>query len=159
MECIQIIRVSELDEVLIAHLIEESLSQGFRFVERLFQEYSSGVNNFDKPGEALFAALLNSRVIGVGGLNHDPYLNDPNIGRLRHLYVESAWRRQGVGGLLVSQIIHEARRHYRLLTLRADMLAATTFYQVLGFKTEPSWAHTTHHLQLGEVDYYPPNLL
>lgn len=131
MECIQIIRVSELDEVLIAHLIEESLSQIFRFVERLFQENSSGVNNFDKPGEALFAALLNSRVIGIGGLNQDPYLNDPNIGHLRHLY---------------GQIIHEARRHYRLLTWRADMLSSTRFYQVLGFKTEPNWAHTTHHL-------------
>lgn len=155
MEHIQIIHLSEFDEVLINHLIEESLSQGFRFVERLVQDYRSGANCFNKSGEALFATLLDDVVVGIGGLNQDPYFNDSMIGRLRHLYVESAFRRRGVGRLLVAQIIYEATQHYQLLTLRTDTIAADNFYQKLGFKTQPNWKHTTHHLQLSKTEYYP----
>jgi ribosomal protein S18 acetylase RimI-like enzyme len=97
---------------------------------------------------------LHDVVIGIGGLNRDPYFNDPKIGRLRHLYIESAFRRRGVGRLLVSQIIHESSQHYQLLTLRTDTTAADKFYQKLGFKTQPNWEHTTHHLQLNETKYY-----
>lgn len=154
MQHIHIIRISKLDEVLINHLIKESLSQGFGFVERLVRDYRSGMNCFDKSGEALFSALLQDVIIGIGGLNRDPYFNDPKIGRLRHLYIESAWRQHGVGRLLVNQIIHEASQHYQILTLRTDTTAADKFYQKLGFKTQPKWEHTTHHLQLNETEYY-----
>ena len=151
---IQILRISKLDDVLIAHLIKESLSQRFRFIERLVRDYRSGTNCFNQTGEALFVALLQDVIIGIGGLNRDPYVNNPKIGRLRHLYVESAFRRRGVGRLLVSQIIHEASQHYQILTLRTDTTAAAKFYQKLGFKTQPNWEHTTHHLQLSETEYY-----
>jgi hypothetical protein len=40
-------RVLELDVRLISHLVEESLSQEFRFVERFVQQYCSGANRFD----------------------------------------------------------------------------------------------------------------
>lgn len=159
MEAIQVVRLEKLDEGAIAHLIDESSSQGFRFVRRLLQEYRSGVNCFDRQGEALFAALINAETIGIGGLNQDPYFNDSNVGRLRHLYVGSSWRRQGIGRLLTERIIHEARQHYRLLTLRTDTLEADRFYQKLGFKTQQNWKHTTHYLQLSSVSYYPELLL
>jgi GNAT superfamily N-acetyltransferase len=71
------------------------------------------------------------------------------------LYVESAWRRQGIGSLLVDRLIREGAKHYQLLTLRTDTPAADKFYQKLGFKTQPNWKHTTHHLQLGEMKYFP----
>ncbi|MEM8718049.1 MAG: GNAT family N-acetyltransferase [Cyanobacteria bacterium P01_G01_bin.39] len=109
---------------LINHLVEESLSQGFQFVSRLVREYNAGLNCFNKSGEMLLKASARGRIIGICGLNLDPYLKDSKIGRLRHLYVESAWRKQGVGLLLVTQLIHEAKQHYELLTLRADTSAA-----------------------------------
>lgn len=147
-EPIKIAHVSEIELGCINHLVEESLSQGFRFVERLLREYRSGLNCFDQRGEILLKASVKGTIVGVGGLNQDPYFNDPQVGRLRHLYVASGWRRQGVGRLLVHQIVHQAKQHYQLLTLRTDTLAAAQFYQTLGFKTQPSWEHTTHHLQL-----------
>jgi GNAT superfamily N-acetyltransferase len=150
MEQIDIIRILDIESVSINHLVEESLSQGFRFVERLIREYRSGFNCFDRPGEILLAASFQGSAIGIGGLNRDPYFNEPKIGRLRHLYVESIWRRQGIGHLLVDRLILEAAKHYQLLTLRTDTPAADRFYQQLGFKTHPNWEHTTHHLQLGE---------
>ncbi|MBE9168762.1 GNAT family N-acetyltransferase [Pleurocapsales cyanobacterium LEGE 06147] len=62
-----------------------------------------------------------------------------------------AWSR----ALLVAHLIHEASQNYHLLTLRTDTLTADEFYQKLGFKTHPSWEHTTHHLQLNQMEYYP----
>ncbi len=158
MEQIDIARISVIQSGLINHLVEESLSQGFRFVERLISEYRSGLNCFDKLGEVLLTASVQGTLVGIGGLNRDPSFNGPNIGRLRHLYVESIWRRCGIGHLLVTQLIREANQHYQLLTLRTDTQAANMFYQKLGFKTHPSWEHTTHHLQLGKTAYYPLSL-
>lgn len=149
MEKIDIARLSCFRDLIgINHLVEESLSQGFRFVERLIQEYRSGLNRFDQCGEVLLTASVQGAVVGIGGLNRDSYFNDPKVGRLRHLYVVSAWRRCSVGSSLVTQLIHEARQHYQLLTLRTDAQSAAQFYQKLGFKTHPNWEHTTHHLQL-----------
>ena len=56
MQHIHIAKISEFDEGLIIHLIEESLSQGFQFVERLVRDYRNSYNCFDKVGEALFIA-------------------------------------------------------------------------------------------------------
>ena len=155
MKRVDINRILDLDEVSIDHLVKESSFQGFRFVERLIRDYRSGLNCFDTSGEMLLTASLEGVVIGVGGLNRDPYFNDLKVGRLRHLYVGSVWRRCGVGRLLVEQLIHEASQHYHLLALRTDTLAADKFYQKLGFKTHPNWEHTTHHLQLSEGAYFP----
>jgi GNAT superfamily N-acetyltransferase len=96
-------------------LIQESLAQGFDFVNRLVTEYASGANRFDQPGEALFGVYDGQRLIAVGGLNRDPYLQDGQTGRVRHVYVLSTWRRQGARRRLVQRIIEEARLHYRRL--------------------------------------------
>jgi len=155
MQSINITRILDIRSGAIDHLVQESLTQGFRFVERLLREYCSGLNCFDQSGELLLAAFVENTVVGIGGLNRDPYCHDPNVGRLRHLYVETVWRRHGVGRLLVNHLVHAASQHYQLLTLRTDTLAADRFYQKLGFKTDPTWEHTTHHLQLNEIEYYP----
>ena len=147
-ERIEFEQITLLELAALDHLVEESLAQQFRFVERLVKEYRSGFNCFNKAGEILITASLKERVIGIAGLNQNPYVDDPEIGRLRHLYVESNWRRRGVGSLLVSQIVKEADRHYQLLTLRTDAVEADQFYQQLGFKTNPIFSHTTHHLRL-----------
>jgi GNAT superfamily N-acetyltransferase len=155
MEQIVIAHILELEPESIHHLAQESLSQGFRFVERLIREYCAGLNYFDRSGEMLLAASVQGTVVGIGGLNRDPYFNNLKVGRLRHLYVGSDWRRRGVGRLLVTRLVHEASQHYQLLTLRTDTPTANEFYQKLGFKIRPCWEHTTHHLQLGQIEYYP----
>jgi GNAT superfamily N-acetyltransferase len=155
MKQVTIAPILEIESESINLLAEESLSQGFRFVERLIREYRSGLNCFDQPGEVLLTASIQGAVVGIGGLNRDPYFNDPKVGRLRHLYVESVWRKHGLGRLLVAHLIREANQHYYLLTLQTDTPTADAFYQKLGFKTYPSWEYTTHHLQLKQMEYYP----
>ena len=148
MKQIDLVRVADDDLEAIERLVTESLSQGFSFVARLVNEYRNGGNCFNKNGEILLMAAIEGKAIAIAGLNQDPYACNPSIGRLRHLYVESVWRRCGVGSLLVSQIIYQASKHYKMLTLRTDNPEADKFYRTLGFKTNPPILHTTHYLEL-----------
>jgi len=52
-------------------LLAESEQAGLRLVRRLIEEWVSGANRFDRPGEMLVGAWLDGRVVGVCGLNVD----------------------------------------------------------------------------------------
>ena len=89
-------RLDELPPEGVGPLVSESEQAGLGFVRRLAEEWASGRNRFDRPGEALFAATLDGRMIGVCGLNIDPYAPGPKVGRVRHLYVLVRHRHLGV---------------------------------------------------------------
>ncbi|GIP38356.1 N-acetyltransferase [Paenibacillus sp. J31TS4] len=127
-------------------LIRESVREGYRFVQRLADEYSSGANRFDRPGERLAVARIGSELIGICGLNEDPYLGDPAFVRLRHLYVSADWRRQGVARRLVEFVLEEARWEGKTVVLRTDNPEADRFYRKLGFAAGNRFAHATHYL-------------
>ena len=52
---------------------KESLCEGFDFIDRLCKEWALGNNRFELPGEAFFIVTANGQVVGVCGLNQDPY--------------------------------------------------------------------------------------
>jgi hypothetical protein len=54
-------------------LEREASAQGFNFLDRLIEEWTTGTNRFDKPGECLLVATDNGHLVGIGGLNIDPY--------------------------------------------------------------------------------------
>ena len=132
-------------------LVAESERQGFRFVRRLVDEWRSGANRFDRPGEVLFAARAGDDVIGVCGLNIDPHADDPRIGRVRHLYVLGAHRHAGVGEHLVADVIEAARGRFARLHLRTTSAAAARLYERLGFRPKPG-RHHSHVLELAASD-------
>ena len=68
-------------------LVLESENEKFRFVRRLYDEYAGGANRFDRDGEALFVAHHLDQIVGICGLNQDPYSQFGNVGRVRRLYV------------------------------------------------------------------------
>jgi GNAT superfamily N-acetyltransferase len=80
-----------------ASLAADGERAGSRIVRRLVEEWASGANRFDRPGEVLLGAWLDGQLVGVCGLNVDPYAAQERVGRVRHLYVLSALRRLGVG--------------------------------------------------------------
>jgi GNAT superfamily N-acetyltransferase len=145
---IEIVRLEQLPMGDLQPLLEESRAQGFEFLDRLVAEYASGTNRFDKPGEALFGVYRGRILIAVGGLNQDPYLPESDIARVRHVYVLSTWRNQGIGKLLMHAIIGEAKGRFRLLTLRTFSAEADGFYRAIGFQTQPELQGATHHLVL-----------
>jgi GNAT superfamily N-acetyltransferase len=150
MKGIAIVRVKQLPPDRLAELVAESEAAGFRFVRWLVEDWDSGNNRFDGPGEALFAALSGSRVIGVCGLNADPYTAAPGVGRVRRLYVLAAFRRSGVGRRLVRAVVATARGHFHQLRLRTDSEAAARFYEALGFQPCGGVPDCTHTLRLAE---------
>jgi GNAT superfamily N-acetyltransferase len=127
-------------------LVALSLREQFPAMQRMREQFESGENRFDRPGEALFEARDGARLVGACGLNRDPYTNDASVGRVRHLYVDPAFRRRGVGRLLVAQVLEHAAKHFervRLRTLRED---ASRFYLALGFRQTEAEPDATHAL-------------
>jgi GNAT superfamily N-acetyltransferase len=130
-----------------AALVEESRLQGYWMLVRLLDEWRDGRNRFKRRGEALLAAWQDKALAGVGGLNVDPYVEGRREGRVRHVYVGAAHRRQGVGRLIVEAIIDKARLHFPVLNVRAPE-EAFAFYKALGFKRVEGQEFVTHRMAL-----------
>jgi GNAT superfamily N-acetyltransferase len=141
-----IVKITDLDVGALERLRVESSLEGFRFVERLREEWISGANRFQAPEEALFLAMVGDQAIGVCGLNRDPYARDIRIGRVRRLYVLRERRSQGVGRALVDAVIAHARTHFDSLRVRTD--AANDFFIARGFRRIEPPTEATHVLNL-----------
>ena len=127
-------------------LLAECEREGGSFLLRLRDEWRSGATRFDRPNEVLLGAFLDGRLIGVGGLSRDPW--QPDIGRLRHLYVLREMRGRGVGRMLVSHIVEKARRTFPVIRLRTRAEEAARLYESFGFIPTAA-PFETHRLALG----------
>lgn len=119
-------------------------AEGFRTISRLIEEWTTGENRFDKPGEALLVVKNNYEVIGVGGLNEDPYRKGQLIGRLRRFYVMRRFRGCGIGRALARELLMRARAKFRYVRLKADTEEASHFYLRLGFRRSSGDDHESH---------------
>lgn len=61
MEEFKVKQLKSLVNIDLTHLVKESKNEGFRFLERLVNDYKNGTNNFNKPGESLYG-LFNKKV-------------------------------------------------------------------------------------------------
>jgi len=147
---ITILRLERLPADRLAELVAESEEAGFRFVRRLVEDWESGRNRFDGPGEALFAAVCGARVVGVCGLNADPYTAALGVGRVRRLYVLTGFRRSGLGRQLVRAVVEVADGHFHQLRLRTEGQAAARFHEALGFEPCRGVPDCTHTLRLSK---------
>ncbi len=130
-------------------LVEASLDEGFDFVARLRDAWIAGENRFDRNGEALFEARKGQHLIGVCGLNRDPYTSDTTVARVRRLYVLPTCRRDGVGRQLVESVLDYASGRFARVRLLTETEAASRFYCSLGFKPTEGEPASTHELVLG----------
>jgi GNAT superfamily N-acetyltransferase len=124
---------------------DAALAEGYGFLRRLMQDWASGANRFDQPGEQLIGAFAGTHLLGVCGLNRDPYLRSRGVGRLRHLYVAPGHRRHGIATALVRSLLRTVAFHR--LRLRTDTAEATAFYLRLGFHPVVD-ATATHAINL-----------
>jgi ribosomal protein S18 acetylase RimI-like enzyme len=142
-----IYRVTHLEPNKFDGLVIPSLEEGFRFVQRLRDEYESGVNRFDQPGEALLLARDVQTVMAVIGLNLDPQ-GQPGVMRVRRFYVLPEHRNRGLGQRMLLEVIELARAaKVKSLELRADNSQAARFYERHGFHALTS-SNPTHSLEL-----------
>lgn len=139
-------RPFSLDDIDVQPLSDEAWTDGYAYVERMLQDWKSGANRFDGPGERLIGAFDDDKLIGFCGLNRDPYT--PEIaGRIRHIYVSLDHRHAGIARALVAQTLDGASNWFPRIRLRATP-ASRSFYELLGFlPVEENEA--THAMRLG----------
>jgi GNAT superfamily N-acetyltransferase len=125
-------------------LVEESRHDGYRFVQRLQDEWLSGANRFDGEGEAIFGYYAATMLVGVGGINRQ----SATSGRLRRFYVARDWRRKGVGRALVRHILSFAAQFYTEVVVHTESSSADTFYCALGFSRVPGSSDPTHRISI-----------
>jgi GNAT superfamily N-acetyltransferase len=140
--------LTDLPRAVLVGLVVESEAAGLRFVRRLSDEWTANTNRFDQPGEALFGAWAAAHLVGVCGLNVDPYTEDGKVGRVRHLYVLTPFRRLGIGRQLVQTLVAAAQGRFRSLRLRTENREAAVFYERLGFRPQFGAPDCTHILDL-----------
>ena len=125
--------------------MEESRLEGYWMLVRLADGWASRRNRFLKHGEALFSVWHGRELVGVCGLNIDPYFDGREQGRVRHLFVSALHRRNGVGRMLVETVVDRARRHFAVLNTRAPQ-EAFVFYEGLGFEPVEGEEFVTHRM-------------
>ena len=148
MKEIAVERILDRPQHVLAGLVEESTAQGAGSLRRIVADWLSGANRFDGPGEGLFVALCDGRVVGVCGLQADSSRPDRAVGRLRDIYVSTTHRRASVGRALAAHVIGEAEKWFNALVLRADTPGAEAFFTALGFEPTPALPGSTHQLDL-----------
>ena len=131
---VKLIEFTDLNFTMIHSLVNEARHNGYDFIQRTIDDWNSGANKFDRRGEKLWGLVSGTELIGIGGLSRDPYADDVNTGRVRHLYILQAYRRKGYATLLMNPIINNARAHFTTLRLFTDNPFAAEFYEKLGFQ-------------------------
>ena len=124
----------------------ESEHEGFKFLGRLLDDWHSGSNRFDRDGEVLLLAVKLDDVVGVGGLNIDPYADDAQVARIRHVYIGREHRRCEIGRRIVAELIEYARQQFREVRLRTDTVSGDLFYRALGFEKFTATPAATHFM-------------
>lgn len=133
------LKVHELEPLVI-----RSEQEGFKHLRRLVDEYVAGENTFSGEGEALYVVREQEQIIGVVGLNQDPF-SDHSTGRIRRLYVHPDYRHLGIGKQLVQKVTSEAKKFYNILVLYTNSEQASQFYIQLAFKQEHGNPHRSHY--------------
>lgn len=118
--------------------------EGHQMVRRTIEEWVSGKNRFDRPGEILLGVFVGHNLTAIGGLNIDPYINEPRTGRLRHIFVDPAWRRRGIASQLISRLISSAPVHFDRIRISTDNPVADRLYLRLGFSHLDTEYKATH---------------
>jgi ribosomal protein S18 acetylase RimI-like enzyme len=132
----------------IERLVDESLEEGFDFLRRLVDDWRSGANRFAAPKENFWCARAEERLVGVCGVNVDPYSQDPMAGRLRHFYIAKDYRRKGYGRALLEMALIHCADKFHTLVLRTHNEQAAAFYESCGFQRIREKTSSTHTMRL-----------
>ncbi|OTY80807.1 GNAT family N-acetyltransferase [Bacillus thuringiensis serovar vazensis] len=130
------IHIQQIEDLMIyehEYLVQESKDEGFYFLIKLISEYENKINTFNKTGECLYGIFHGEKLIGIGGLNEDPYTENNKIGRLRRFYITKDYRRIGLGNLLLKRLLYHAEKYFKVVVLHTDTKQGDAFYIANGF--------------------------
>jgi ribosomal protein S18 acetylase RimI-like enzyme len=143
-----------------AHVFREHRLESLEQDPRAFGE--SATEHLGLPLETISARLGSSEnfvlgafsdgtIVGTAGFFRELREKTGHKGRVWGVYVKPDWRNQGVGRLLLTELVRRARSQPGLeqvtLTVGSDQAAAKRLYISLGFEI---FGHERHALKLGE---------
>ncbi|MES9691739.1 N-acetyltransferase [Bacillus toyonensis] len=150
MKDIHIQQIENLMKYEISHLVQDSKEGGFNFLIKLINEYENKINVFNKTGECLYGIFQGEKLIGIGGLNEDPYTENNKIGRVRRFYIATEYRRKGLGRLLLVRILSDAKKYFNIVVLNTDTEQGDKFYTSGGFVKGKKYVGASHYLNLNK---------
>jgi GNAT superfamily N-acetyltransferase len=118
----------------------DARDEGYKHIERLFDEWQSGGTKFDKDDELLLVAFADSELAAVGGITQDPVLK--RTLRMRRFYVRPEFRRNGIGRKLVEALLVDPRERGVAVVVNAGPKDAGVFWESLGFKPDARDGHS-----------------
>ena len=128
-------------------ILQAAESEGVRNMAMLAAQWTRGEQRFDDPG-ALFAALVDGDLAGVGGVTVETGAGEPAM-RMRRLYVLPMFRRFGVGRRLAGAMMQQGFQAAPLITLNAAASdAAAPFWEGMGFERADAMPGVTHVMRL-----------
>lgn len=128
-------------------ILQAASAEGVRTMAMLAAQWTGGEQRFDDPG-ALFAALVDGELAGVGGVTVETGAVEPAL-RMRRLYVLPMFRRFGVGRRLAGAMMQQGFQAAPLLTVNAAASdAARPFWEAMGFTRTDALPGATHALRL-----------
>jgi RimJ/RimL family protein N-acetyltransferase len=121
-------------------------------IDEVARRLSSTVENGNFVIGAFAKDTNKNNLVGVAGFFHRQGPKIRHRGLIWGVYVQSDWRRHGVGRLLLTEVIRLARTIAGLeqihLAVATDQLAARRLYASLGFE---SYGRDIHALKLGDA--------
>ncbi|KAA0766667.1 GNAT family N-acetyltransferase [Bacillus sp. SH5-2] len=147
------IYIQQIEDLMIYeydYLVQESKDEGFNFLLKLISEYKNEINKFNKTGECLYGVFQEGMLIGIGGLNQDPYTEDNKISRLRRFYISKDYRRTGLGNLLLNRLLSHAEKYFQTVVLHTDTKQGNAFYMANGFVRGNMYKGSSHYKLLQE---------
>jgi ATP diphosphatase len=131
--------VSETPPAGFEALRHEARAAGYNMLERLAGEWTAQERQFNRTGEALFAAYAGNYLVGIGGMTEDPA--DSTTLRMRRFYVAKDFRRRGVARQLALCLLNRSEIAGRSIVVNAAT-GSEAFWEALGFAPDRGGGHT-----------------
>lgn len=131
-------------QLCLGDLRTDALSEGYRSIERLHDDWLEGRMRFSGKGEKLIVASVSGECVGVGGVTAGPIVTGAL--RVRRFYVRPGYRHIGLGRQLANKLFEHASRFNDLLTVNAGNTEAGLFWERMGF--QPSTLSGITHQRL-----------
>jgi GNAT superfamily N-acetyltransferase len=122
-------------------LRNQARTEGYRFLDRLADDWSRGATRFNGEGEALLLGEVDGSLAGVGGMTEDPTV--PGALRMRRFYVHPSFRRRGIARAFAGDLLRRCAGTDMRVTVNAAITTAAGFWEALGFErcSEPGVTH------------------
>lgn len=142
---LRLMRVHEMDRLAWAPLLAASKAEGQQMLSRLLDEWRSGANRFDRPGESLWG-LQNAQGqwMAVGGLNLEPAPGRRGAARMRRFYVHPGCRGLGCARRLFAAVLAAAQGQFERLHVNTQSAGSAAFWSRCGFAPVAESAGYTH---------------